>query len=149
MTHRMVAALLALVGLLISVYLWLWKVGAIGVLACGDGGCETVQLSKYGDFLGVPVAFWGMLAYGGMLASALIGLQPRWQTRREPTLGLLVLSGAGVAFSAYLTYLEAAVIHAWCRWCVVSAVLVTGIFLAALTGWRTLARGTAADESTG
>ena len=93
MTHRMVAALLALVGFVISLYLWLWKVGLIGILACGDGGCETVQLSKYGDFL-------------------------------------------GVLFSGYLTYLEAAVIHAWCRWCVVSAVLVTVIFVTALAGWR-------------
>lgn len=140
MTHRMVSAFLALVGFLISLYLWLWKIGVIGVLACGDAGCETVQLSEWSSFLGLPVALWGMLAYSGMLALALLGLQPRWHQRREPTLGLLALSGAGLLFSAYLTYLEAAVIHAWCRWCVVSAVLVTAIFVAALVGWRAAAR---------
>jgi uncharacterized membrane protein len=41
-----------------------------------------------------------------------------------------------VAFTAYLTYLEAMVIHAWCRWCVVSAVIVTLIFVVALVGLR-------------
>ncbi len=148
MTHRMVAALLALVGFLISLYLWLWKVGLIGILACGDGGCETVQLSKYGDFLGVPVAFWGMLAYGGMLGFSLLGLQPRWQERREPTIGLMMLAGVGVLFSGYLTYLEAAVIHAWCRWCVVSAVLVSVIFVTALAGWRRMRRGALGEPST-
>jgi uncharacterized membrane protein len=148
MTHRMVTALLALVGFLISLYLWLWKVGLIGILACGDGGCETVQLSKYGDFLGVPVALWGMLAYGGMLALSLLGLQPRWQERPEPTIGLLLLAGAGVLFSGYLTYIEAAVIHAWCRWCVVSAVLVCVILVTALAGWRGMVRGAATEPPT-
>ena len=41
---------------------------------------------------------------------------------------------ATVAFglSIWFTYLEAFVIHAWCQWCVVSAILCTLIFLAAL-----------------
>jgi len=33
----------------------------------------------------------------------------------------------GVIYSAYLTYLEVAVIHALCVWCVVSAATVTAI----------------------
>jgi uncharacterized membrane protein len=37
-----------------------------------------------------------------------------------------------VAFSAYLTYLEAFVIHAWCQYCVISAILITLIFFASL-----------------
>lgn len=140
MKHRMVIAVLALVGFLISLYLWLWKVGLLGVLACGDGGCETVQLSEYADLFGVPVAFLGMVAYLALLALSLLGLQPRWQDRREPTVGLVLVSGVGVAYSAYLTYLEAAVIHAWCRWCVVSAVLVSAILVAAVVGMRSMPR---------
>ena len=136
MNHRMAAAMLGLVGFFLSLYLWLWKVGFLGTIACGDGGCETVQLSEYAQFLGLPVAFWGMLAYGGIVAVSLLGLQPRWQERREPTLLLVLLAGVGVLFSGYLTYLEAAVIHAWCRWCVVSAILVCLIFAVALAGLR-------------
>jgi len=44
----------------------------------------------------------------------------------------VLLSGFGVAFSGWLTYLELFVIHAICQWCVVSAVLVLAIFLVSL-----------------
>ena len=135
MTHRMVVATLALMGLIVATYLSLWKLGVIGTLACGvDGGCSVVQTSAYAVFLGVPVAYYGVAGFVAMLAVSLVGVQPRWAERREPTIVLLVLSAVGVLFSAYLTYLEAAVIHAWCRWCVVSALLVTGIFAASLVG---------------
>ena len=41
---------------------------------------------------------------------------------------LLALSALGLAFTIYLTYLELFVIHAICRWCVASAVLICAIF---------------------
>ena len=52
MKHRMAIAVLALAGFFVSLYLWLWKVGLLGTIACGDGGCETVQLSEHAEFLG-------------------------------------------------------------------------------------------------
>ena len=136
MIHRMITATLALAGFFVALYLSLWKLGIVGSLACGTGGCEYVQTSSYALVLGVPVAFYGVAGYLAMLAVSLAGLQPHWVGRREPTLVLVALSGAGVAFSAYLTYLEAAVIHAWCRWCLVSAAIITAIFLVSLMGVR-------------
>jgi uncharacterized membrane protein len=132
----MVGAALALVGLFVSLYLWLWKMGWLGVLACGDGGCETVQLSAYASLSGVPVALFGVVGYAAMLAVSLAGLHGRAAGQPWPTAALLALSGAGVLFSGYLTYLEAAVIHAWCRWCVASALIVLAIFVVALAGFR-------------
>lgn len=141
----MVAATLSLLGLIVAAYLSLWKVGVIGTLACGvGGGCSTVQTSAYAEFLGVPVAFYGVGGYMALLAGSLMGLQPRWANRRELAVGLVVMSGLGVAFSAYLTYLEAAVIQAWCRWCVVSAVIMTAIFLVSLIGLLTTRKATSA-----
>ncbi len=134
MKHRMAVALLALIGFFISLYLWLWKVGFLGAIACGDGGCETVQLSQYAQLFGIPVAFFGMLEYGALIGISLVGLQPRWIHRRGPTLTLTAVAGVGVLFTAYLTYLEAAVIHAWCRWCLASAVVIGLIFLSAIAG---------------
>ena len=140
MKHRMVIATLSLIGFFVACYLWLWKMGLLGAIMCGTGGCETVQLSEYGEFLGLPVALYGVVGYVFLLAVSLVGLQPRWIGRKEPTLVLLILSGAGVVFAAYLTYLEAAVIGAWCRWCVGSAAIIAVIFVAAIVGWHVVSR---------
>jgi uncharacterized membrane protein len=137
----MIAATLALVGLFVALYLWLWKIGLLGVLACGDGACETVQLSRHAELFGMPVALYGVVGYFAMLMLGLAGVHPPLAARRWPTTALVLLAGLGVAFSGYLTYLELAVIHAWCRWCVVSAVIVTAIFGAAVAGWLGQRRG--------
>lgn len=148
MKHRMAIAVVSLLGFFVSLYLWLWKVGVLGTIACGDGGCETVQLSEYAQFLGIPVAFYGMVGYLALIVVSFVGLQPRWAERREPTVALVVIAAVGVAFSAYLTYLEAAVIHAWCRWCVVSAILIVAVFLVALGGlWSLRPNATRAAAS--
>ncbi len=136
MNHRMVIAALALIGFFVALYLWLWKLGVLGEMACGAGGCETVQLSEYAELLGQPVALYGVIGYLSIFAVSLVGLQPRWLSSKAPSVALLVLSAMGVAFTAYLTYLEAAVIQAWCRWCIVSAVIITAIALTALAGLR-------------
>ncbi len=132
----MVIATLSLIGFFVALYLWFWKIGFIGSIACGSGGCETVQLSQYAEFLGLPVASYGVGGYLMLFGVSLLGLQPNWLERREPTVALVALAGIGVAFTAYLSYLEAAVIQAWCRWCLVSAGIITAIFVAALAGLR-------------
>ena len=139
MKYRMGTAVLSLAGLLISAYLWMFKHGYIGTLACGTGGCETVQLSPYSQFLGVDVAALGFLAYAALLALAMLGLQPSWLDRRESTRAALLLSAGGVVFAVYLTWLELFVIHAICRWCVASAVIIVAVFVLSLLDRRRLA----------
>jgi uncharacterized membrane protein len=143
----MAIAVISLIGFFVSLYLWLWKVGALGSIACGDGGCETVQLSEYAEFAGIPVAFFGMVGYLTLIVVSFVGLQPNWVERREPTIALTVIAAVGVAFSGYLTYLEAAVIHAWCRWCVVSAVLITAVLVLALVGLARMRRSAGVPAS--
>ena len=144
MKHRMLASALSLIGVFVSLYLLLWKIGALDDLACTTSGCETVQTSPYSDFLGVPVALYGVAGFAVLFVLSLVALQPRWIGRREPTVVLTAVSSIGVAFSAYLSYLEAAVIHAWCQWCVVSAVVVTLVFAACLAGLLAWPRAPAA-----
>jgi uncharacterized membrane protein len=136
MIYRMGAALLSLVGLFISAYLYLYKIGRIGSLACGTGQCETVQASAWSSFAGVEVALIGVVGYAGLVLLALASLQPGLSERRWPANLLVWLSGIGVLFSLYLTYLELFVIHAICRWCVGSAVIITGVFVLALLARR-------------
>ncbi len=134
----MAAALLSLGGVFVSAYLYLYKLGKIGSLACGVGGCETVQLSRWSRFLGVEVALIGLVGYIGLLGLALAGLQPRWSNNRVVAVALCAASGVGLLFAFYLTYLELFVIHAICRWCVASAVLVALVFVTAVLDWRRL-----------
>jgi uncharacterized membrane protein len=125
----MIVAALALAGIFISLYLTLYKIGVIGELSCSIGSCETVNLSKWSRFIGLPVAAWGLFFYVDVFAIALVGTMPRFEN--EPLISLVLTAEAavGVLFSAWLTYLELAVIHAICIWCVTSAVVVTLIFL--------------------
>jgi uncharacterized membrane protein len=140
MIHRMSAVLLSLAGLFISAYLYLYKIGKIGSLACGTGGCETVQWSPWSRVAGVEVSLVGLLGYAGLLALSLASLQPRLGDQRWPATLLAVLAGTGVLFTIYLTYLELFVIHAVCRWCVASGVVIAAIFIVSLLDLRRLTR---------
>jgi uncharacterized membrane protein len=127
--RRMALAALALAGVFVALYLTLYKLGAIGELSCRVGSCETVNSSPWAVFLGAPVAAWGVGFYVAAFALAMAGLQDRLAESRRWSLVMLLLTGFGVAFSAWLTYLELFVIRAICQWCVVSAVIVTVMFL--------------------
>lgn len=134
----MVIAALALLGVFVAAYLTLYKVGVIGQLACSIGSCTTVQSSRYAIFLGLPVAAWGLAFYVAVFVVTMIGLQDRFVDSRPISLFLVASSGVGTAFSLWLTYLEAFVIKAWCQWCVVSALIVFGIFIASWLDLREL-----------
>jgi len=132
MTKRMIVATLSLAGIFVALYLLLYKLGIVGNLACSIGSCETVNLSKWATFLGAPVAAWGVGFYVVMFVLALASLQDRYVESVGMSKVLALVSGSGFAFSAWLTYLELFVIHAVCQWCVVSAIIVTLIFVFAL-----------------
>jgi uncharacterized membrane protein len=136
MTYRMGAALMSLFGLFVSAYLYLYKSGRIGTLACGTGDCETVQASQWSRFLGVEVALIGVVGYAVLLGVALFAVRPAQAERRAPAAALAALAGGGVLFTLYLTYLELFVIHAICRWCVGSAAIIVTILVLALLELR-------------
>ena len=136
MMYRMGAALMSLVGVFVSAYLYLYKIGRIGTLACGTGGCETVQTSVWSRFLGVEVALIGLVGYALVFGVALLALRPALIRERWPAALLAALAWGGVLFTLYLTYLELFVIHAICRWCVGSAAIIVTILILALLALR-------------
>jgi uncharacterized membrane protein len=136
--NRMVIAVLALVGVLISAYMGAYSFGFAGDIVCGSGGCNIVQDSPWAKLYGVPVPALGLVGYGALLIAALAGLQPGLAASRMVSFVLVAGATIGLGFSAYFTYLEAFVIHAWCRWCVGSAVVAVVIFLFALPELRRL-----------
>jgi uncharacterized membrane protein len=136
----MIVAALALAGILISTYLTLYKLGVIGELTCSIGSCETVNTSRWSVFLGLPVAAWGLFFYLDVFVIAVLGTTPRFES--EPLISVVLAAQAliGVLFSAWLTYLELAVIHAVCIWCVTSAAIVAAISLVSIADFREMRR---------
>jgi uncharacterized membrane protein len=132
----MVVAMLALLGLLVSLYMLAYAMGFTGAVICGLGNCEAVQNSPFARIGPIPVAGLGAVGYLGLLILSFLGLQDSPLGSRLVPLALLAGGIVGVGFSAYLTYLEAFVIHAWCQWCVASAIIMVLVFLASLPELR-------------
>ena len=123
---RLPLAALALAGLGISAYLsYNHLAGTAPACVGGAGGCETVQLSRYSEVLGVPVALIGVSGYAAMLLAALV------RDARAAALGVFLAATAAL-YSAYLTYLELFVIRAICQWCVASALVVLAYLVLAV-----------------
>ena len=128
----MAIALLSLVGMLIALYLTLYKIGVVGDLSCSIGSCETVNTSRWATFLGLPVAAWGLAAYIALFALSLAGTTERYAGSRGLSWLLVAIAGWSVLFSAWLTYLELFIIDAICIWCVTSTVILVAIFVASV-----------------
>ena len=131
------AVLLSLVGALDSAYLGWLKISG-SVAACSNiGDCEAVNSSRYAEIAGVPIALLGLLAYLAILALLLI--EPRLPNWKEGLrLAFFGFTLAGTLYSVYLTYIELAVLRAICPYCVVSAVVMVGLFMIALYRLRTV-----------
>ncbi len=136
MIRRQAIVLLALVGLLVATYLWLYKIGVLGQLQCGAGSCEFVQASRYAELFGFPVAFYGVVGYAALLAVGLAGLQAKFTADRRLSMLLATAATVGFAFTLYLTGIELFVLHAICRWCMASAVIMTALWVLALAELR-------------
>ena len=126
MSARRLAALLALLELAVAAYLEIERARGRAV-ACpiGGGGCETVQHSKYSHLAGVPLPLLGLFGATAMFISTLVR-DPRARTVS------FVMALVGALFSLYLAGLQAFEIHAYCAWCLTSAVI--WILLAITTG---------------
>lgn len=120
-----VAALLALVGIVDSLYLTIHHYTAEPVPCSLVEGCETVLTSRFATLGGVPIAALGTLGYFAAFALAIFALFGRpasWNLY-----GIMAVIMAAV--SVWLIYLQAFVIVAFCQFCLLSAATSTGLFL--------------------
>lgn len=141
MTYRMALALVALVDAIVALYLHLWKLGLAGTLTCGaTHGCEVVQLSAYGYFLGVDVALIGTLGWTAVFVTAMLGTLPRWEDARWPVVALSLLVFPALLFTLRLKYGEFIVMHTFCPWCAINAVIVLVASVLLALEWRRLGR---------
>ena len=129
------AAIVALIGVADSVYLTVHHYTAEPVPCSLIEGCEKVLTSGYAVIAGVPLAGFGAVAYFVAFSLALLtafGDASKWKF-----FGIQVTLMA--LFSAWLIYVQAALIGAFCQFCLVSAatsVLLFLIFVASVLARR-------------
>ena len=94
-------------------------------------GCNEVANSPYARIYNLPVGYFGVVYYLYMLGlAALLAFDP---FSRGLRLAALAYSALGVCFSIYFMYLQIAFIHAFCIYCLVSAVTTLVLLIAALS----------------
>jgi uncharacterized membrane protein len=121
----------SILGAIDAIYLYILKLTEAPWMCGPSHGCLTVNNSPYSVLYGIPVSLYGLAAYIAIMVIVL--LEPKMKLAGENgPLAVFGISLGGVAFSAYLTWLEVAVIHALCPFCVTSAVLITIIFILAI-----------------
>ena len=133
--------LLSVPGLMLSFYLWLYHNGDLIAACSGNGwddcGAVSGPDAVYSSIGPIPVALIGLLGYAVIF---LIIWLSDWLPRLDDYLPEVMVGLTGVAFlfSLALTALEIFVIHAFCRYCVISAVIATIMLVLSISYLRAI-----------
>jgi len=127
---------LCILGIGVAGYLTWTHLAGTDPYCGGAHGCTDVQNSPYSEVAGIPVSVVGLAGYVVLMVLSML----RGRVNAKVGFFLPVLSfGAaliGVLYSAYLTYLEAYVILAWCYWCLTSAAIITAVWILSIFDLR-------------
>jgi protein-disulfide isomerase len=93
---------------------------------CAETGCATVRESAWAHPLGIPMPVLGLAFYAAAITLSFVDAPG---LRRA-------LAIAGAAWAVFLIVLQATVIHAWCKLCMVADPAALGYAVAVLAGAR-------------
>jgi uncharacterized membrane protein len=118
----------ATVGLLVSIYMTIYKLTSNDAMCLGSGGCSFVNASRYSEVNGFPVAGIGLIGFLALMFVMLLERRSEFFEENGPMLefGMSLL---GVLFTIYLTYLELYVIRHICPFCVASALAIMLVWI--------------------
>lgn len=91
-------------------------------------GCETVLTSQFSTIAGIPVALVGAIYF---LFLIFVILQNGFLFRYFKLFAFL-----GVLASLYFFYTQAFILHAFCQYCLLSEVIILGIFILSFYPFR-------------
>ncbi len=127
-----VAAVLSLCGLIDATYLTIEHLMGRSVRCTVSGGCNEVLQSAYAKIGSIPTASLGALAY--FTAFSLATLIIFGYTRaRTP---LVILTTLMLITSLGLLFVQAFVLHAFCEFCLLSAIITVLLSTVVLTAQR-------------
>ena len=126
------AILLTVIGLLVSVYMTIYKITSNDNMCIGSGACKTVNESRYSEVtiagVRIPVAVLGVVGYAAILGVLLFEQRVNF-LQQNGSLVFVGLSLMGFLFTLYLVYVEIALLKAFCPFCVTSQIAMTLIFI--------------------
>jgi uncharacterized membrane protein len=124
----LLAAVVALIGLIDSIYLTIHHYTGEKVPCSIVEGCEQVLTSSYAEVGGFPLAAFGAIAYFAAFSLAILaafGNRLMWTLFTAQVVLMTI-------FTAWLVYLQASVIGAFCQFCLLSAATTLTLFIIAL-----------------
>lgn len=121
--------LLALIGFIVSWYIFYKKQRHEKLVCFLDQGCNRVVESKYNSlFFGIPNERIGMVYYASVMVFAILVFGGT-----EIFTGLLLTASALATLSSLvLLFIQAFVLKQWCEYCLTSAVASIAIFVLSL-----------------
>ena len=131
------AALVSLIGLADAIYLTIQHITGESVRCTITSGCSEVLSSPYAKIGNIPLALVGAIAYFTVFALATLAAFQYKVVGRLLTLQVLLM----FLMTLWLLYLQAFVIHHFCQFCLLSA-LVT-VTLTILVGLASFSKKSA------
>jgi len=119
---------LVVLGLLVSIYMTIYKLTSNDKMCIGSGDCHTVNASIYSEVNGIPVAAIGIVGYLAILGVLLFENRNRF-FKENATLMVFGFALTGFLFTVWLIYVEVALLNALCPFCLTSQVAMTLIFI--------------------
>lgn len=114
-----VAALFAAAGLADATYLTVIALTGETAACGGSAGCHEVLGSRFAKVAGFPVAAFGLLGYFSAFTCAVFAA---FNYARAQKLFVLTV-GALFAATLWFLYVQAFILHAYCRYCLFSAAI--------------------------
>lgn len=114
-----IAALFCVLGLADATYLTVLALTGEAAACSGQAGCQEVLGSAYSRVAGVPVAVFGVVGYFTAFTLATFAAFNYKRARKF----FAVTVGALFAATLWLLYVQAFLLHAFCRYCLFSAAI--------------------------
>lgn len=130
MKNRLTQVTIALtvLGLLVSIYMTIFKITSNESMCIGSHDCSVVNASKYSEVNGIPVAVIGMFGYSSLLGILLLERKPGF-FKDNGTMLFFGITLIGFFFTLWLVYVELTLIKAYCPFCITSQISMTLIFI--------------------
>jgi uncharacterized membrane protein len=119
---------LVVLGLLVSIYMTIYKFSNNDAMCVGSGDCKTVNSSRYSEVNRIPVAVFGMVGYLAILAVHFFEKRGSF-FKQNGTLLVFGMALTGFLFTLWLIYVEIALLKALCPFCLTSQAAMTIIFI--------------------